>query len=80
MLCNVVDQRQSTFIGGRNILDGVLITNEIVHEAKVKKNACFIFKTDFEKTYDSVRWEFLAYMLHRLGFCAKWIQCIRGCL
>ena len=31
---------------------------------------CF-FKVDFEKAYDSVRWEFIYYMLERVGFCNK---------
>lgn len=31
------------------LLDEVLIVNEVVEEAKTKKNSCFIFKADFEK-------------------------------
>jgi len=39
-----------------------------------------VFKVDFEKAYDMVNWEFLFYMLERLGFNAKWIKWIKGCL
>lgn len=54
--------------------------NEVIDEAKSKKKACLVFKVDYEKAYDSVNWNFLLYMLHRLGFCDKWIGWIRGCL
>lgn len=52
----------------------MLIANVVVHQAKVDNKGCLVFKADFEKAYDSMRWDFLAYMLHRLGFCLKWIE------
>nr|GEX22736.1 RNA-directed DNA polymerase, eukaryota, reverse transcriptase zinc-binding domain protein [Tanacetum cinerariifolium] len=33
-----------------------------------------IFKVDFEKAYDSVRWDFIDDMLGRFGFGEKWIN------
>ena len=51
-----------------------------VHEVKTKKRAYLIFKADFEKTCDTVRWSFLAYMLYRMGFCSKWIGWMWGFL
>ena len=39
-----------------------------------------VFKVDYEKTYDSVSWNFLIYMLRRLGLCPKWIKWVEGCL
>lgn len=71
VLSSAFDARKSAFLGGRNILDGVVIANKVVKEAKAKKKSCFAFKANFEKEYDSVRWDCLAYMLHRLGFCKK---------
>ena len=62
------------------MLHGVLIANEVVEEAKRRKKPCLVFKVDYEKAYDSISWEFLTYMMRRLGFCPKWIQWIRGCL
>ncbi|GKA94740.1 hypothetical protein Tco_0816778 [Tanacetum coccineum] len=43
----------------RQILDGPFILNEVLQWCKVKKKQSLIFKVDFEKAYDSVRWDFL---------------------
>jgi len=47
---------------------------------KRKKKRCVFFKVDYEKAYDSVRWDFIYYMLGRLDFCEKWISWIKACL
>lgn len=31
-----------------------------------------LFKVDFEKAYDSVNWEFLDFMMDKMGFDIKW--------
>lgn len=77
---HIIDINQSAFIGGRQMLDSVLVANETIDEAKSKKKACLVFKVDFEKAYDSVNWSFLYYMMQRLGFCDKWIRWIKGCV
>ena len=76
----IIDERQSAFIRGRHMLYSVIIANEVVEEAQRSKKPCLVFKVDYEKAYDSVSWDFLIYMLRRIGFCSKWIQWIEGCL
>jgi hypothetical protein len=71
---------QSAFIKGRNLVDGVLVTNELVDLARRQRRQCLIFKVDFEKAYDSVDWGYLEYMLWRFGFCEVWIGWIRACV
>lgn len=44
----------SASLFGRQIIDGVVIQNEVIDEAKKKKQSRVISKVDFEKTYDSV--------------------------
>jgi len=80
VLYKIIDNKQSAFIEGKGILDSVVAVNEVIDEVRRKKESCIILKTNFEKAYDSVNWEFLFYMLQRLGFCQKWIKWIRGCL
>jgi len=61
-------------------MDSVLVTNEVLEKVKRRKSSCLFFKVDYEKTYDSIIWDFIYYMLERLGFCGKWIEWIRVCL
>ncbi|GJW79213.1 RNA-directed DNA polymerase, eukaryota [Tanacetum coccineum] len=45
-----------------------------------KKQQAMVFKVDFAKAYDSVRWDFLQDILTAFGFGSKWCSWIRGCL
>ncbi|GKC24663.1 RNA-directed DNA polymerase, eukaryota, reverse transcriptase zinc-binding domain protein, partial [Tanacetum coccineum] len=39
-----------------------------------------VFKVDFEKAFDSLRWDFLDLVMEKLGFGLKWRSWIQGCL
>ncbi|GJU55522.1 RNA-directed DNA polymerase, eukaryota [Tanacetum coccineum] len=47
---------------------------------KKKKKQTLLFKVDFEKAYDSVRWDFLDDVLGKFGFGDKWRKWIQCCL
>lgn len=64
---SIVSKSQTGFIPGREILDGVLVTNEVIDFSKRRKRECLLFKVDFAQAYDNVCWEFLRYMLNRLN-------------
>jgi hypothetical protein len=70
---SVISKSQSTLLKGRHFVDGVMIVNEVVEVARLRKRECLILKVDFEKAYDSVEWIFLEYMLRMVGFMGKWI-------
>ena len=50
---HVVRPTQTAFVQGRNILDGVVILHETIHEMHTKKLNGVIFKIYFEKTFMS---------------------------
>ena len=80
VLPTIIDERQSTFIDGRQLLHSVIVANEVLEEAKRGQKPCLMFKVDFERAYDAVSWDFLSYMMSRMGFCNKWICWIQACL
>ncbi|MCI34932.1 cysteine-rich receptor-like protein kinase, partial [Trifolium medium] len=51
---SVISESQTVFLKDRQILDGILIANEVVDEARKSKKELMLFKVDFEKAYDSV--------------------------
>ncbi|GKV49617.1 hypothetical protein SLEP1_g56358 [Rubroshorea leprosula] len=80
VIAEIVSETQSAFVGGRQLVDSVLVLNEVVDEIKRKKQPAFVFKADFKKAYDCVDWSFLDWMMERLGFGKKWRGWIRECL
>jgi hypothetical protein len=69
---------QTAFIPGRNILEGIVIAQEVLHELKVTKTPGVILKLDFEKAYDKVSWSFLEEVMRAKGFDEVWIQWINS--
>lgn len=67
----LVSQEQSTYIEGRQILDGPLMLNEVCGWVKKSKHKMFLFKVDFEKAFDCLSWSFLDSILEQMHFGTK---------
>ncbi|GKC05913.1 RNA-directed DNA polymerase, eukaryota, partial [Tanacetum coccineum] len=71
---------QTAFLPNRQILDGPFIINELLSWCRHKKQQAMVFKVDFAKAYDSVRWDYLDDVLFSFGFGVKWRSWIKGSL
>ncbi|GAU14843.1 hypothetical protein TSUD_50550 [Trifolium subterraneum] len=76
----VVSDAQLAFIKGRQILDGILIANELVDDAKRNAKDLLLFKVDFEKAYDSVDWDYLNEVMVKMNFPSQWRGWMKACV
>nr|GEZ16607.1 RNA-directed DNA polymerase, eukaryota [Tanacetum cinerariifolium]GEZ18937.1 RNA-directed DNA polymerase, eukaryota [Tanacetum cinerariifolium] len=71
---------KTAFLPNRQILDGPFIINEILSRCNQKNQHAIVFKVDFAKAYDYIRWDYLDDVLKSFGFGSKWCSWIRGSL
>jgi hypothetical protein len=68
MAQKIIKPTQTAFIPGRNILEGVIVLHETIHELHSKKLDGVLFKINFKKAYDKIKWPFLQQVLRMKGF------------
>nr|GEU46976.1 putative RNA-directed DNA polymerase, eukaryota, reverse transcriptase zinc-binding domain protein [Tanacetum cinerariifolium] len=78
VISDLVSNTQSAFFMNRQILDGPFILNEVLTWCKRKKKQALVFKVNFAKSYDSIRWNFLLDVLQAFGFGLRWCTWICG--
>lgn len=54
--------------------------DELISWIRKRKAKAFMFKVDFEKTFDCLNWGYLNSIMTQMNFEQKWINWIMGCL
>ena len=79
----VISDSQSTFVPGRAIIDNIIISAEVMHFLKWKrqgKHGVAALKIDISKAYDRIEWSFLQAMMLKLGFDTQWVDLVMLCV
>ncbi|GKA23720.1 RNA-directed DNA polymerase, eukaryota [Tanacetum coccineum] len=77
---DLISDGQTAFVSNRQILNGSFILNGLLSWCNLKKVNTMIFKVDFKKDFDFVRWDYLDDVLKSFGFGDNWRSWISGCL
>eukprot|EP00253_Pinus_taeda_P002079 PITA_02079 len=72
----LISLEQSGYVEGRKILDGIILTHEIIHSLKTTKQAGMLLKLDLSKAFDKLSWTYIQHMLSAFGFCSMWVRWI----
>ncbi|CAM8979776.1 unnamed protein product [Rhodiola kirilowii] len=75
----LISPNQSAFITNRNIMDGIMIINELIHAVKIEKRSALVIKVDFRKAYDTISWEYLDLVQKSMGFGPLWRAWMSEC-
>jgi len=76
ILPNIISPEQTGFMEGRKILDGLVVSQKIIHTLKQKKELGMMIKLDLSKVYDILNWKYLEAILQAYGFCNRWVKWI----
>eukprot|EP00253_Pinus_taeda_P031502 PITA_31502 len=76
LLPMIISPKQSGYVEGRQIMDGIILTHEIIHSLKSSKQAGMLLKLDLSKAFDKLSWSYIENMLKAFGFCHSWIRWI----
>jgi len=72
-MCGPCDlQNPNCLYQGQIYNGGVVILHEALNSFHKNKEDALIFKVDFEKAYDKIKWPFVIQMLKMKGFPDKW--------
>ncbi|KAH9683148.1 reverse transcriptase domain-containing protein [Citrus sinensis] len=83
VLDSVVSEAQSAFVPGCAITDNIIVSAEIMHFLKRKrqgKHGVAALKIDMSKAYDRLEWGYLQEMMLKMGFDARWVNLIMLCV
>lgn len=69
----LINHTQTAFIQGQGIYDGWVVVSRILDVLKRNKER-LIFKLNFEKAYNCVKWLFLLFILRKMNFRDHWIN------
>jgi mannosylglycoprotein endo-beta-mannosidase len=56
VVCFVIRASQTAFLKGRYILEGGVVMHETLNEIHREKRSRVLFKIDFEKAFDKIKW------------------------
>lgn len=72
----MIAKEKTRFVKVRQIVDGVVVAQEVIHSLKKTGNKGMMIKLDLAKAYDKLSWQYLQRIIEAYGFDDRWIAWI----
>lgn len=72
----IISPEQSGYVEGRQIMDGIILTHEIIHSPNTSKKLGMLPKLNLSKAFDSLSWIYIEKVLMDFGFTTPWVRWI----
>eukprot|EP00253_Pinus_taeda_P023692 PITA_23692 len=76
----IISPEQSRYIEDRQIMNGIILTHEIIHSLKQSKKPGMLLKIDLSKAFDSLSWLYIKKTLTTFGFAPPWVRWVMSLL
>jgi hypothetical protein len=70
----IISPEQSGYVEGRQILDNVILTHEVIHSLQKTRTPGMLLKLDLSKDFDKLSWDYMRSMLLTFGFDPSWVD------
>ena len=74
LLPTLISKEQSRYVEGRNILNGIILSHEIIHSLKANKNDGMLIKLELSKYLKNINQDFMKKMLTMFSFYDQWVN------
>jgi len=74
LLLALISEEKMGYVEGRQILNNIIQSHEVVHSLKRNKQAGMIIQLDLTKAYDKRSWSHIRVVLRAYGFNQNWIR------
>jgi len=64
----LISPEQTCYVEGRQIMDGIILSNEVIHSLKILKKPGMLLKLALSKAFDKLSWNYIQKMLLAFGF------------
>lgn len=71
-----ISPEQIGYVEGCQILDGIILSHEVIHSLKILRKPSMILKLDLSKAFDKLSWTYIKHILLAFSFNATWMRWI----
>ena len=68
ILPSLISKEWTHYVEGHQILDGIILTHEMIYSLKTDKSPRMIIKLDMPKAFDKISWKYIQHVLRAFVF------------